>query len=84
MLKRIKNVYTERLKGVEVKSKEIKDLLSLAIPEMRKRLISINTEIKKIEIERKLGKLKNTNLLGAKKKDIARLKTFIKIKETLQ
>ena len=67
-----------------MKRKEVKDLFSLAIPELVSRIVSIQADLKNIHIERKLGKLKNTNLTGQKKKDIARLKTVIKIKESLK
>jgi len=67
-----------------MKRKEIKELFSLSAPELDSRIASIQTDLKNFQIEKKVGKLKNSNLMGQKKKDIARLKTVIKIKESVK
>lgn len=67
-----------------MKKKEIGELYNQALPELKKQVIVLVNEIKKVHIDLSTGKLKNTNLLGSKKKDIARLKTIIKIKEHIK
>jgi len=67
-----------------MKRKGIKELFSLSAPELESRIASIQTDLKNFQIEKKVGKLKNSNLMGQKKKDIARLKTVIKIKESVK
>lgn len=67
-----------------MKKKDIKELFNIAIPELENRLVAIKSELNKIEIEKSLGKLKNTNLFGSKKKDIARIKTVIRLKKEIK
>lgn len=64
-----------------MKKKEIRDIFNLPILELHKQADNLLKELRKLEIERTTGKLKNSNLLGLIKKDIARLKTVIRIKE---
>lgn len=59
----------------ELKGKNIQDLLKLAE--------NLRQELKKIQVEKTSGKIKNTNLAGQKRKDLARLLTVIKGKETV-
>ena len=67
-----------------MKKKDVKDLFGSTVPELYKKMSGIILDLKKIQIDSSMGKLKNTNLIGSKKKDIARIKTVLKAKEIIQ
>lgn len=67
-----------------MKKKDIKELFNTGIPELDKQIKNLRTEMDKLEIEKSLGKLKNTNLWGSKKKDIARIRTVIRLKREIK
>ncbi|OGG31122.1 50S ribosomal protein L29 [Candidatus Gottesmanbacteria bacterium RIFCSPLOWO2_02_FULL_38_8] len=64
-----------------MKKKDIKELVTKEVSELKKQLSDLINKLKKIQIDQKVGKLKNTNLYGEVLKDIARIKTVIRQKE---
>lgn len=50
-------------------------------PELLNLLKELQTELLKIKMDFKVGKLKDVHLLKKKRKEIARIKTFITVKE---
>ena len=64
-----------------MKKNEIKDLYAKKPAELINQLKDLSLEFKKTSLELNLGKQKNTNILGRIKKDIARIKTVLKIME---
>ncbi|OGF98854.1 50S ribosomal protein L29 [Candidatus Gottesmanbacteria bacterium RIFCSPHIGHO2_02_FULL_39_14] len=64
-----------------MKKKDIKELVTKEVSELKKQLSDLINNLKKIQIDQKVGKLKNTNLYGEVLKDIARIKTVIRQKE---
>ena len=67
-----------------MKKKDIKELFNTGIPELEKQVLSLRSDLNKIEIDRSMSKLKNSNLGGSKKKDIARIKTIIRLKREIK
>ena len=67
-----------------MKKKDFINLKELAPAELHKKMKTIFLDLKRIHLDSNLGKMKNTNLLGQKKRDIARIKTILKAKEILQ
>lgn len=64
-----------------MKKNAIKELSAKSLPELRKELEKTHSEIRKITVDIRIGKVKNVNLISEKKGKIARLKTFISQKE---
>ncbi|OGG04053.1 50S ribosomal protein L29 [Candidatus Gottesmanbacteria bacterium RBG_16_37_8] len=64
-----------------MKKREVKELVGKTVPELKKQLTDLMTNLKKIQIDRQIGKLKNTNLYGQTLKDIARVKNVLRQKE---
>ena len=67
-----------------MKKREVKELVTRTVPELKKQLKDLLTNLKKIQIDRHIGKLKNTNLYGHTLKDIARIKTVLRQKENVE
>lgn len=63
-----------------MKKKEFKELLNLDPSELQKQIKSLYSDLGKIQIDRSINKLKNSNLRGQKIKEIARLKTVINLR----
>lgn len=64
-----------------MKRKEIKGLHEKTREELLKMLSEIKTEVGRLKVEKVSGKLKNTNQIFLKKKDIARVLTVLEEKE---
>lgn len=64
-----------------MKKSEIKQLSSKSKKELDKILRELREEIAKLVLERNAPKSKNTAVLGQKKKEIARILTFLCQKE---
>jgi len=64
-----------------MKKRDIKELFSKKPEELKSEIRVLGTELKKAVLDKATGKQKNTNLMGALKKDIARIKTVIKMLE---
>lgn len=64
-----------------MKANDKKELKSKTKDELMKDLIDAKAEVSKMLIEAKTGKITNTNLVRQKRKDIARILTFIGLKE---
>lgn len=65
------------------KDKQIKtaDLKGLSLKELQKKLLLAQQEGLKLNLDLKMGKLKNTSEPRKKRKEIARIKTIISQKE---
>lgn len=61
-----------------MKRKDIKALHQKSVTELREDLDKKRKELKKIEIEKKVKKLKNNRLLQTLRDDLARIATIIK------
>jgi len=66
-----------------MKRKEIKDLHTKTIDELKKALEDLRNDVGQLKIDKAVGKVKNVNEARQKKKDIARIYTILteKIKE---
>lgn len=64
-----------------MKKNDIKLLIEKNLEELRKEMVSIQTEIVKLKRELWQKKLKNTSALKVKKDDLARVLTAIRIKK---
>ncbi len=60
-----------------MKKKEIKELSNKSKKELFNLLLSLRKELKNIEVEKNAGKLKNTAIIGKKKKEVARILTAL-------
>lgn len=63
-----------------MKKNELLDLKTKSVDEMKRMLLDLQDEIGKAKIARALNKEKNTNLVKNKKKQIARIMTFMSMK----
>ncbi|HVZ12563.1 MAG TPA: 50S ribosomal protein L29 [Patescibacteria group bacterium] len=64
-----------------MKKTDIADLKMKTLDELKRTLLDMREELSKLSIEEKLGKAKNMNARRAKNKDIARVLTFMSLKE---
>lgn len=64
-----------------MKKNQIVELRSKSIEELKRLLEETQSEIKKLIMELKSRKLKNTASIEQKRKDIARILTFVREKE---
>jgi len=60
-----------------MKKEQKKELRSKTIEELIKELRDMRAEVTKLKIDMKTGKVENTNTFYRKKKDIARVLTFL-------
>jgi len=65
-----------------MKIKEVKELHQKTKEELLKILKDLTEEIEKLRIDLSTNKLKDTNVIKEKKKDVARILTILKEKET--
>lgn len=63
-----------------MKRNDIQDLKTKTEEELRRTLSDIRDKVGALSIDKSLGKLKNTNEIKNKKKDIARILTFLSMK----
>lgn len=63
-----------------MKKNDIRNLKMNTADELRKLLLDLSDEIDKLKTDRFLGKIKNTNIIKNKKKDMARILTFLSMK----
>lgn len=63
-----------------MKKTDMVELKTKTVDELKRRLADLSDEISKLKTEKALGKLKNTNAISNKKKEIARALTFLSIK----
>ena len=64
-----------------MKTNDIKNLFTKQPVELNGQIAGLINDLKKINLDMNMGKQKNTNLLGKLKKDIARIKTVLKVME---
>lgn len=64
-------------------TKDIKELHTKTIEELRKMLIDEELQITQLKIDLRTGKLKNTNAVKMEKKDVARILTVLGEKTAL-
>ena len=64
-----------------MKKEQKKELRAKTVEELIKELRDMRAEVSKLKIDMKMGKIENTNLVYRKKKDIARVLTFLSQKE---
>lgn len=64
-----------------MKKNDIRNLKMNTADELKRLLLDLSNEIDKLKTDRFLGKIKNTNIIKNKKKDIARILTFLSMKE---
>lgn len=64
-----------------MKKNELKEISDKSLDQLREMLKVYHEQIKKLEVEKSSGKNKNVNATSGKKKDIARILTFIRKKE---
>lgn len=63
-----------------MKRNDIVDLRSKTTDELRRMLVDLKGELMQIRKDQALGKTKNTNAAKSKKKDVARVLTFLSMK----
>ena len=66
-----------------MKKNELTDLKAKTEDELNRMLIDLRSEVSKISQDKVLGKLKDTNAIRNKQKDIARVLTMLTIKERM-
>lgn len=66
-----------------MKKNDIQDLKTKNVDELKRILSDFQGEISKLSVDKSLGKLKNTNQIKNKKKDVARVLTFLSIKSSV-
>ena len=64
-----------------MKKEQKKELRAKTVEELIKELRDLRMEVAKMKIEMKTGKIENTNALYRKKKDIARVLTYLSEKK---
>lgn len=64
-----------------MKKKELADILSKSIEELKTEAAKIRKEMNKLVIDKFSGKHKKIDLIGKKRKELARLLTIIRLKE---
>lgn len=64
-----------------MKASDVKNLFTKQPVELERQIAVLVNDLKKASLDLNMGKQKNTNLLGKLKKDIARLKTVLKVME---
>lgn len=64
-----------------MKASEVKNLFTKQPAELERQIAGLVNDLKKASLDLNMGKQKNTNLLGKLKKDIARIKTVLKVME---
>lgn len=67
-----------------MKKKDLLELKTKPKDELKRMIVDIKSEIGKLNIEQSLKKLKNTNAIKDKKRDIAVLLTILSLKEFLE
>ena len=65
-----------------MKAKEIKDIRNLSVEELQKKLNDLKKDLFMLRMQHATNQLDNPMQLNAVKKDIARVKTIIREKET--
>jgi ribosomal protein L29 len=66
-----------------MKKKEIKEIQGKSVKELRALEKKAREELARLKVELKAGKLKNIGLYITKKVDLARIKTILKERQTL-
>ncbi len=64
-----------------MKKNEIADILSKSIEELKKETAKIRKDMNKLVIDKFSGKHKKIDLIGKKRKELARMLTIIRLKE---
>jgi len=64
-----------------MKKNDIADLKSKTVDELTRMLLDLREEVEKLKKEDLLKKTKNSNLVKMKKKDLARVITFLSMKK---
>jgi ribosomal protein L29 len=64
-----------------MKSKEKKQLIGKAVSELQSDVKKLKSELVTLRLDQLQGKLKNTSAMAHKRRDIAVIKTVMKIKE---
>lgn len=67
-----------------MKKNEITDLKTKTVDELRRQLLDLREEVAKMHTDRTLKKLTSTSLVKNKKKDIARVLTFLSMKQAIE
>jgi ribosomal protein L29 len=67
-----------------MKKKQIDELKTKTVDELKVALIDIREEIGKIKTNSSLKQEKNTNILKNKKKEMAKILTFLTMKESME
>ncbi len=63
-----------------MKKKDLDEIKTKSISQLEKRLEELEKEKTNNLLELKMGKIKNVHLVNQKKKDIARIKTILRLK----
>ena len=66
-----------------MKRNDIVDLKTKTVDELTRMLVDLREEVLKTKTEAVLGRAKNTNLVKGKRKDIARVLTFLSMKSMI-
>jgi ribosomal protein L29 len=64
-----------------MKKKDLNELKTKSILELEKKFKEKQSEKIVIQMEHKLGKIKNVHQIGSMKKELAKILTFIRLKE---
>jgi ribosomal protein L29 len=64
-----------------MKKEQKKELRAKTVDELIKELRDLRSEVSKLAIDMKIGKVENTNTLYRKRKDIARVLTYLTEKQ---
>jgi large subunit ribosomal protein L29 len=62
---------------------KIKEIRALDVNQLKQKVVDLNEELFRLKIRHASGQLESTATLGKLKKDIARVKTVLREKETL-
>jgi len=62
---------------------KIKEIRALDVHQLKQKVVDLNEELFRLKIRHASGQLESTATLGKLKKDIARVKTVLREKETL-
>ncbi|HON58718.1 MAG TPA: 50S ribosomal protein L29 [Smithella sp.] len=62
---------------------KIKEIRALDVNQLKQKIVDLNEELFRLKIRHASGQLESTATLGKLKKDIARVKTVLREKETL-
>ncbi len=64
-----------------MKKNDVTDLRSKTVDELSRILLDLGSEVEKNKTQEALGKAKNSNAARSKKKDVARVMTFLSMKQ---